>query len=471
VKWLALAAVVCAWPTAAAASGNVSADRDQASAAAVSGPDTDHDGLPDDLEARRYHTDPLKRDTDRDGLNDGAEVLRYHTSPRTGDTDRDGLSDREEVRRYRTDPRRRDTDKDGLPDVDEIRRYRTNSREADTDRDGLDDGAELRRYKTDPRRRDTDHDGLYDGDEVSRYRTNPLQRDTDGDKYGDRIEVKEGKDPLSPRSRPGFPGADTTGVPSGTVLTPYTGPSTITTPDGPVSTITTPNTVIDGKTMGCVVVQAPGVVIRNSKISCTGFYAILNTDEAYTGTPLLLEDSEIDCQNTRHTAISDTNFIARRLNVHGCENGFNLNQNVVIEDSYIHDLYNDEIAHTDGIQFGIGHFVDGQIVPGVLNITIRHNTIYSMGVDGSFGTSAIISNRTPNNDHNVLIENNLMAGGAYTLYCDQDGATGVNYRVVNNHFSRRFSPKVGFWGPSADCADETQSGNVIHETGQPLKLE
>jgi hypothetical protein len=30
---------------------------------------------------------------------------------------------------------------------------------------------------------------------------------------------------------------------------------------------------------------------------------------------------------------------------------------------------------------------------------------------------------------------------------------------------------VGFFGPSTDCADETQSGKVYDETGQPLKLE
>ena len=98
-------------------------------------------------------------------------------------------------------------------------------------------------------------------------------------------------------------------------------------------------------------------------------------------------------------------------------------------------------------------------------MTIRHNTIYGMGADGSFGTSAIISN--PGGDTNVLIENNLLAGGAYTLYCEQ-GAKGVNYRVLNNHFSQRFSSKVGYYGPTTDCSDETQSGNVYHETGRPL---
>jgi hypothetical protein len=161
-----------------------------------------------------------------------------------------------------------------------------------------------------------------------------------------------------------------------------------------------------------------------------------------------------------------------------CENGFDINQNVLVEDSFIHDLYTDSINHMDGAQFGCGHWAPGYsgsscasgYAPGVLNVTFRHNTIYAISASGQFGTSAIISNRTPNVDHNVLIEDNLMAGGAYTLYCDQDGATGVNYRVINNRFSTKFKSSVGYYGVSTACSDETQSGNVIHETGQPVSL-
>jgi hypothetical protein len=190
-------------------------------------------------------------------------------------------------------------------------------------------------------------------------------------------------------------------------------------------------------------------------------------DGAYSGTPLLIADSEIDCQDLGGTAISESNVIARRLNIHGCENGFSVSQNVTVEDSYIHDLYNSPEAHSDGIQFAAGHLVDGQLASGVLNVTIRHNTIYAMGADGSFGTAAIISNG--GGDTNVLIENNLFAGGTWTLYCEQR-AKGANYRVLNNRFSRKFSPNVGAFGPATECADEMQSGNVYHETGRPLSL-
>lgn len=260
-----------------------------------------------------------------------------------------------------------------------------------------------------------------------------------------------------PPPPPAFPDASNTGVPAGTTLTAYTGPGTV----------STAGTVIDSKTMGCIRVTAPGVVIRKSKISCAGGYAVYSGDGDYSGAPLLLEDTELDCQNTGGTALGEANITARRVNVHGCENGGDINQNWLIEDSYIHDLYNSAAAHTDGLQFAAGHIVNGQVVAGSLNVTIRHNTIYGMGADGSFGTSAIISNRGADKD--VLIENNLLAGGAVALYCEQ-GAKGTNYQVVNNAFSRKFGPNVGFYGVSTDCSDETQSGNHYYETGAALTL-
>jgi len=258
--------------------------------------------------------------------------------------------------------------------------------------------------------------------------------------------VSNGTQPPPPPT--GFPNASNTGVPAGTTLTAYTGPSNI----------TTAGTVINGKSIGCLQISAPGVVIRNSKISCNGFYALLQESG---GAPMLIEDSEIDCQGSNGTGLADSNFTARRLDISGCENGLSINHDMTIEDSYIHDLTNSAEAHLDGIQFD--PYVNAN------NITIRHNTIYGMGSDGSFGTSAIIDHSFRQNS-NVLIDGNLMAGGAATIYCSI-GFTGINYRVTNNAFSTKFKSTVGFYFPSTECSDETQSGNYIYETGQPLHLD
>jgi hypothetical protein len=336
----------------------------------------------------------------------------------------------------------------------------------DTDGDGLSDRQELRRYHTNPRKRDTDGDGLNDRDEVRRYHTNPRKRDTDGDSFGDRTEIRAATNPRNRRSHPGFPDQASTGVPAGTVLAAYTGPSTI----------STPNTVIVGKTMGCITVSAPGVVIRNSRISCRGD-AIHLDDRSFSeaATRLLVEDSELDCQNEPGTnGIAEADFIARRLEVTRCENGFDVNQNVLIEDSYIHDLWDGPTSHLDGVQLAGAHWDGSAYVCCSLNVTIRHNTIYGMGDgDSTFGTSSIISVNHTADDTNILVENNLLAGGSYNFYCPgykDNGAKGVNYRIIDNQFSTRFKPTVGFYGISSGCADETQSGNVIHETGRPLRL-
>ena len=62
-----------------------------------------------------------------------------------------------------------------------------------------------------------------------------------------------------------FPDASNTGVPAHVSLTPYTGPLTI----------NTAGTVIDGKLVnGCLNIAAGGVIIRNSRVTCTGFYAV-----------------------------------------------------------------------------------------------------------------------------------------------------------------------------------------------------
>jgi hypothetical protein len=211
------------------------------------------------------------------------------------------------------------------------------------------------------------------------------------------------------------------------------------------------------------------VVIRNSKISCTSGYAVYVDDKSWNAawTPLLIEDSEISCGANNATGIGEAHVTLRRSEISGCENGLDVNWQMTVEDSFIHDLYNGGAAHADGLQMSAGHFENGVLKNASKDVTIRHNTIYAADPQGNLGTSAIISNR--GGDTNILIQNNLMAGGAVPLYCEQ-GATGINYRVLDNHFSRKYRSTVGEYGISTDCSDEQQSGNVIHETGEPVRL-
>jgi len=211
-------------------------------------PDTDGDGLTDGEEVLIYGTDPLDPDTDDDTITDGDEVdtgsdptdpTDPGDHPSDGpDSDNDGLIDDVETETgvfvspsdTGTDPHNPDTDGDGFTDGDEALIYGTDPCDPnshpdfdpnDRDGDGLSDDDELL-YGTDPDDPDTDDDGLGDGFEVCYDGTcssfdpypeggdlDPLNPDTDGDGYGDRDEITSGTDPLDPDSHP-LPG-DTDG--------------------------------------------------------------------------------------------------------------------------------------------------------------------------------------------------------------------------------------------------------------------
>lgn len=250
-------------------------------------------------------------------------------------------------------------------------------------------------------------------------------------------------DPAPSCALPNYPNETCTGVPAGTVLTIINGDLEI----------KTAGTVVDGKDIrGCVIVQAPNVTIRNSKITCTSFYGVASYQSSDEG-GLLIEDVEVDCANHNSTGISFQGMIARRVHIHGCENGLDILSDVVLEDSYIHGIYEGASGHGDGIQS-----------PNGSNSSIIHNTIYAESTTAAININHSSSGPTTSN---VLIKDNLLAGGAYTLYCPL--VATVNFRVVNNHFSRIFHPNSGAFGTSTDCTNEAEfSGNIWHDTGLPV---
>lgn len=245
-------------------------------------------------------------------------------------------------------------------------------------------------------------------------------------------------------SRCGYPDATNTGVPAGTALTVVNGGMTI----------RTAGAVVDGMDIrGCVVVAAAHVTIRRSKVTCSNAWAIRSYRDDYTAGGLLIEDVTVSCADSPGTGIASYGFVARRVDVSRCENGFAIDNDVTVEDSYVHGLFIGSGGHTDGMQFA-----------GGAHVTIRHNTILNPN-DG--GTSAIIMSETRMSD--VLVQNNLMAGGAYTVYCPRDSSTNV--RVLGNRFSKLYKPKGGEYGPWVYCGQVSQvAGNIWDDTGRPLPV-
>jgi hypothetical protein len=261
-----------------------------------------------------------------------------------------------------------------------------------------------------------------------------------------------------------FPSESNTGVPSGTTLTAYTGSSTISAED----------TVIDSKEIDdCLNITADNVTIRNSVITCPSSIAINHVDDATRGT-ILIEDSEIDCGDTNGTGFAEADFTLIRVEIRGCGDGMSINQNVLVEDSLIWKMTNvGADPHSDNIQFGCGHYVDGTTTGvcdagyhgGALNITVRHSTLYAAEADGTLTDKTITRNGGTNVDTNILYEENLLSGGGTTLHCfDGDSPTEL---VRDNHFSTLYEPEFGW---SDGCSEEDAGGNVVHETDEPLDL-
>jgi Bacterial TSP3 repeat len=365
----------------------------------------------------------------------------------------------------------RDRDHDRLPDRWERKHHLSTgkpSAKRDPDGDRLSNRREMR-LRTHPRRADTDRDRLRDGAEVRRFHTNPRKRDTDGDGFWDRCELRKGTAPRKRRSRPkhhcsksprersrrlasgspggshtppgGWPDASNTGVPAGTALTPSSG-----------MTITTAGAVIDGRDIaGPVVVNAPNVTIRRSRIRASAFNAVDNNS-----TGLVIEDSEIDGSGGAHNAIWAENVTVRRADIHGAENGLNVASagNVTVENSYIHGLDNRDGAHTDGAQFN----------QGAHDVVFRDNTI---DPSPSGATACIImwDADDPQNTR-VWIENNRLLGGgtAWALYSPRQPASEI---YINDN---RFIP--GVFGTTNGVRVGTTvtefNGNVYDDTGRPV---
>jgi hypothetical protein len=340
------------------------------------------------------------------------------------DRDRDGLSNRFERKRSHTNPGKADTDGDRLRDRFELRRSHTNPRKADTDGDGLRDRFELRTLKTNPRRKDTDC-------------------------------------MLRP-SACGFPDIGSVGV-----KTPARQLQVV---NRDVD-LTVAATVYENRDVrGCITVRAPRVTIRNVKISCRSNTPIRSLDgEGNTG-GLLVEDVEIDFLNFMYGGSGASNLTFRRVFIHNGADCVTASHDVVIEDSLCSlgpDANDDGWADSTGFCTGSDAHFDGFQGDASMNrVTFRHNTIRNPCDQ----TSAILVGHVEGGSTNIVVDRNLVAGGGYTIYCE-DRNLNVPMTLTNNRFARTFFRRAGHYGPTTSCrgSNVTASGNLWDDTGAPLR--
>lgn len=263
----------------------------------------------------------------------------------------------------------------------------------------------------------------------------------------------------------GWPGPSNTGYPAGTQLRNTSG-----------RTISADNTVIDGeKISGALTIAAKNVTIRNSWIISS-----FGTGEGVNGTGVIqirpgatatIERCTLDGSNRTHTGIwfQGASMVARANNIFGINDGIFAwdADNFTIENNYLH-------AFT--VEAANGH-VDGFQTEGGSHGVIKHNTF-----DVTQGQTAAVSiwNSRRNSD-DILVENNLMAGGGFTVYAEDyspseqnpaGGYTVTNIRFIDNKLSTVHFPCVGGYGVwytrGAPSDGWSRTGNVVIETKQNI---
>ena len=233
-----------------------------------------------------------------------------------------------------------------------------------------------------------------------------------------------------------LPSAANTGVPPGTKLTKSD--SIIVTTDGEI--------IENLDITGSITVLANNVTIRKVRLTSNDYYPIRYFDNNNTG--LLVEDSEIiGLSGSVTSAIAFEHYTARRLNIHGMADGLKADADVLIEDCWIHDLSNGPTEHNDGVQS-----------TGGKGVTIRHNNI------SGASNAAVQAGNEGGAVEDMTIENNLLAGGGFTLNIRGSGATlPKNLRITNNLFARDAA-----YGPWAiDDPSPTVTGNM-YDDGTPI---
>lgn len=211
---------------------------------------------------------------------------------------------------------------------------------------------------------------------------------------------------------PSFPDATCTGTHDGSPLITYNG----------VLNVTHDNTTLYNLDItGTISIRAKNVKIINSKIhGATPGVQVFSGDVA-------IYDSEM--YNIDNAAILFDNWSGYNLNIHGMlGDGVKIGSDITLQDSYIHDFNPSSGAHSDG----------GQLQSGVGNVIIRHNTIDIPGGNSALFLSPDLG---PNGYGPVLIDKNLLGGGAYTFVV-VNGNYGQyhqsGYTITNNHFLRNF---------------------------------
>jgi len=241
---------------------------------------------------------------------------------------------------------------------------------------------------------------------------------------------------------PTFPDANSTGVRPGVSLR-----------ESESITVTEDGAVIEGlHVFGRITIDADDVTIRDTLVqTSTNLYPIL-VEKGTTGA--VIEYVEVDNEGSTGIGILVRGQATiRNVDVHSANDGIRIQaDDVVVENSFIHDLARISGGHHDAIQIRRG-----------TNITISGNNLqaYHAGTDDPMNAAIQIGSLLGEEPiSNLLVVGNLMNGGNYTVNggraTDLDSA-----RYADNRFGRDFR-----YGPVGNLHNSIwEDTNVFHDSG------
>jgi hypothetical protein len=271
----------------------------------------------------------------------------------------------------------------------------------------------------------------------------------------------------------GYPDATNTGVPAGTTLKSVPGQAS----SGPgwsynastgTVTVTAKGTVLSGLAItGTLQISASNVTVKNVRVVSGGNFGI---SLAHTA-GVTIENSTISGQNSTTGRVSygiddvygdSTAMTIKANNISDFRTAVQVSTGQV-DSNYIHDPGYVAGDHTNGI------YVNGGTQPLMIwNNTILDRLAQTDAVNldaGTPGPAAPVANKT--------ISDNLLAGGAYTIYGGAaSGSPTSNIVIRDNRFGQLYFPHSGQYGPasyfSTAGTGNTWSMNIWDTTGQAV---
>ena len=199
---------------------------------------------------------------------------------------------------------------------------------------------------------------------------------------------------------------------------------------------------------GGVVIDAPDVVLRDSRISACGGEDDSDVvavrywpEEGYRGANAVVLRNEIrgtpeGCSHRARSGVRDVfgaapGLLVQANDIAGAGNGITVEYEGVVRDNWIHDLGHLPEDHHSGIS------THG----GAKRLRVRHNTVLLHGqvFEGGGGVSGALTIYSDfGHAQNVTLANNFVSGGSYVVYGGNSGddysTPATSIRIIGNRF-------------------------------------